>query len=83
MAQAQKRRQNGNGRQAEPAWLIADQDRDGQQWYSVRLFIADYGPIYFGPFRDTRQAEAFYVQSQRYIGAAICDLTNLANKGSI
>ncbi len=50
MAQAQKRRQNGNGRQAEPAWLIADQDRDGQQWYSVRLFLGDCGPIYFGPF---------------------------------
>ena len=51
MAQAQKR-------QAEPAWLIADQDRDGQAWFSVRLFLGECGPIYFGPFQDTRQAEA-------------------------
>ena len=83
MARTQKRRQNGNGRQAEPAWLIADQDRDGQQWYSVRLFLGECGPIYFGSFQDTRQADAFYAQAQRYLGGAGCDLTNLANTGSI
>ncbi len=83
MAQAQKRRQNGNGRQAELAWLITDQDQNGRVWFSVRLFITDCGPIYFGPFQDTRQADTFYAQSQQYLGGAVCDLANLANTGSV
>ncbi len=81
MAQTQKRRQNG--RQAELAWLITDQDQNGRVWFSVRLFITDCGPIYFGPFQDTRQADTFYAQSQRCLDEAACDLINLVSAGRI
>ncbi len=82
--QTQKQRNNGMARKAEQVWLVTDQDLDGQQWFSVRLFFgAEKGPCYFGPFADKQQAEAFYTKAQGYIGAAICDLTNLANTGSI
>ncbi len=82
--QTQKQRHNGIGTKATPAWLVTDQDLDGQQWFSVRLFFGvNQGPCYFGPFADKQQAEAFYTKAQGYIGAAICDLTNLASTGRI
>ncbi len=82
--QTQKQRNHGMARKAEPVWLVTDQNLDGTPWFSVRLFFGvEQGPCYFGPFADKQQAEAFYTQAKGYIGAAICDLTNLANTGSI
>ncbi len=82
--QTQKRQTNEMVREAEPVWLVTDQDLDGTLWFSVRLFFgAEKGPCYFGPFADKQQAEEFYTQARGYIGAAICDLMNLANTGSI